>query len=55
MLFARTQIFKELELIIEHKLMFYADDILWIVSDPVRSVPTLLDTTESIIFQMIWL
>lgn len=30
-----------------NKLMLYADDILWIASDPVRSVPALLDNIES--------
>lgn len=29
-----------------HKLMLYTDDILWFASDPVRSVPALLDNTE---------
>lgn len=30
-----------------HKLLLYADNILWLASDPARSVPALLDVIES--------
>ncbi|CAM4572394.1 unnamed protein product [Leuciscus chuanchicus] len=30
-----------------HKLLLYADDILWLASDPAKSVPALLDVIES--------
>lgn len=38
----------------EHKLFLYADDILWLSSDPSLSAPILLDTIEKVL-SFIWL
>lgn len=43
----------EIAIRVEHKLFLYADDILWLSSDPTSSAPILLDTIEK--FSVMWL